>query len=179
MSQSFDFPPLWLPPKPKASKATAFSLASGIITMIAGIAATTLAWLYIAFVPPFLQPYWWAGIVIGKLACGLDLSCGFCALVSDTGPQRGKDAARAVRRAVPPVHRPDRRDHSAFLEIKTGPAYLCLRAFRFSIIYVLNANSQQEKADIENTHQFPIFLRTIYDEINRSFFGWYLYYFPS
>jgi hypothetical protein len=65
MSQFFDFPPLWLPPKPKASKATAFSLASGIITMIAGIAATTLAWLYIAFVPAFLQPYWWAGIVIG------------------------------------------------------------------------------------------------------------------
>ncbi len=65
MSQFFNFPPLWLPPKPKASKATAFSLASGIITIIAGIAATTLAWLFIAFVPPFLQPYWWAGIVIG------------------------------------------------------------------------------------------------------------------
>jgi hypothetical protein len=65
MSQFFDFPPLWLPPKPKASKATAFSLLSGIFTMIAGIAATALAWLYIAFVPPLLAPYWWAPIVIG------------------------------------------------------------------------------------------------------------------
>jgi hypothetical protein len=42
MSQYFDFPPLWLPPKPKASKATAFSLLAGIFTMIAGIAATAL-----------------------------------------------------------------------------------------------------------------------------------------
>jgi hypothetical protein len=65
MSQFFDFPPLWLPPKPKASKATAFSLASGILTMIAGIAATAIAWFYIAFVPSFLAPYWWAGIVAG------------------------------------------------------------------------------------------------------------------
>jgi len=65
MSQFFDFPPLWLPPKPKASKATACSLISGILTMLAGVAATAFAWLYIAFVPAFLAPYWWAGIVAG------------------------------------------------------------------------------------------------------------------
>ena len=65
MSQFFDFSPLTLPPRPKATKATVLSLLAGIFTMIAGIAATVFTYLYIAFVPFWLQSYWLAGLVAG------------------------------------------------------------------------------------------------------------------
>jgi hypothetical protein len=59
-------PPI-LPPKPKATKAFALSIVSGILTILAGVAATVLTFFYPAFVPAWLMPYRLLGLGIGLI----------------------------------------------------------------------------------------------------------------
>lgn len=59
-------PPI-LPPKPKATKAFSLSIVSGILTILAGVAATVLTFFYPAFVPAWLMPYRLLGLGLGLI----------------------------------------------------------------------------------------------------------------
>ncbi len=59
------YPPPTFPPRPRAVKGFAVSIFAGIVTIIAGIAATAVAWLFPGDVPAWLAPYTLGGIVAG------------------------------------------------------------------------------------------------------------------
>jgi len=59
------YPPPTFPPRPRAIKGFGLSLFAGIITMLAGIAATILALLFPGDVPAWLAPYIYGGVVMG------------------------------------------------------------------------------------------------------------------
>jgi len=60
-------PPPSFPQRPRAIKGFGLALLAGIITMLAGIAATILALLFPGNVPGWLATYIWGGVVIGVL----------------------------------------------------------------------------------------------------------------
>ncbi|MGB6681675.1 MAG: hypothetical protein WBF08_10200 [Candidatus Bathyarchaeia archaeon] len=70
ISLGFPFPglpPPSFPQRPRAIKGFGIALLAGILTMLAGIAATILALLFPANVPGWLAPYIWGGVIIGVL----------------------------------------------------------------------------------------------------------------
>ncbi len=70
ISLGFSFPglpPPSFPQRPRAIKGFGLALFAGILTMLAGIAATILALLFPANVPGWLAPYIWGGVIIGVL----------------------------------------------------------------------------------------------------------------
>ncbi|MEM2943109.1 MAG: hypothetical protein QXT81_06775 [Candidatus Bathyarchaeia archaeon] len=61
------YPPPTFPPRPRAVKGFAVSLFAGIVTMLAGIAATILGLLFPGDVPGWLAPYIYGGAVMGVI----------------------------------------------------------------------------------------------------------------
>ncbi len=60
-------PPPTFIPRPRAVKGFALSLIAGIITILAGIAATLVAYLFPGDVPGWLAPYMYGGVVAGTI----------------------------------------------------------------------------------------------------------------